>query len=104
LVHIASVTLLEVGYRARSHDHYRQVFDSGLIHNLIECSGSREPEAVARGIQEQLVASSAHRAVSVPDLLIAAIGLTAGHTVLHHDKDFDIISQVTGQHCEWLRV
>jgi predicted nucleic acid-binding protein len=104
LVHIASVTLLEVGYSARSHDHYRQVFDSGLIQNLIECSGSRESEAAARKIQEQLVASSAHRGVSVPDLLIAAIGLTAGHTVLHHDKDFDIISQVTGQHCEWLRV
>lgn len=104
LVSIATVTLLEVGYSARSHAHYREVFDSGLIQNLIECPSSRESDTLARNIQEKLVASSTHRGVSVPDLLISAIGLTTGHTVLHHDKDFDIISQVTGQPCEWLRV
>lgn len=38
-----------------------------------------------------------HRAVKVPDLLIAAIGELAGLTVLHVDKDFDPSAGVTGQ-------
>jgi predicted nucleic acid-binding protein len=102
LVSIATVTLLEVGYSVRSHPHYRQVFDSGLIRNLIEVSSSGESEAAAKDIQEKLVARSQHRGVAVPDLLIAGIAIVAGHTVLHHDKDFEIISQVTGQPTERL--
>jgi predicted nucleic acid-binding protein len=104
LVFVATVTLLKVGYGARSDAHYRQVFDSGLIQNLIECPGSGESDTPARNIQEKLVTTSKHTGVSVPDLLISAFGATAGHTVLHHDKHFDIISQVTGQPSEWLRV
>jgi hypothetical protein len=38
----------------------------------------------------------------VPDLLIAAIAEHAGLTVLHHDKDFDLIAGVTGQPTERL--
>jgi len=38
-----------------------------------------------------------HRAPSVPDLIIAAIAETAGLVVLHNDKDFDLIADVTGQ-------
>ncbi len=38
-----------------------------------------------------------HRAPSIPDLLIAATGELVGLTVLHFDKDFDVISEVTGQ-------
>jgi len=33
-----------------------------------------------------------HRAASLPDLLIAATGELAQLTVLHHDKDFDLIA------------
>jgi predicted nucleic acid-binding protein len=40
----------------------------------------------------------------VPDLLIAATAELAGLTVLHHDKDFDIIADVTGQQLERLRL
>jgi predicted nucleic acid-binding protein len=43
-----------------------------------------------------------HRAPSVPDLLIAAIAERAGLIVLHQDKDFDLIAQVTGQLTERL--
>jgi predicted nucleic acid-binding protein len=41
-------------------------------------------------------------APSVPDLLIAAIAERAGLVVLHRDKDFDLISEITGQPTERL--
>lgn len=44
-----------------------------------------------------------HRAPSIPDLLIAATAELAGLTVLHCDKDYDLIAGVTGQSAEWLR-
>jgi hypothetical protein len=45
-----------------------------------------------------------HRAPSVPDLIIAATAELAGLTVLHFDKDFDVIADVTGQSLERLNV
>jgi predicted nucleic acid-binding protein len=36
-----------------------------------------------------------HRALSVPDFLIAAIA--AGLVVLHDDKDFELIAEITRQ-------
>jgi predicted nucleic acid-binding protein len=44
-----------------------------------------------------------HRAPSIPDLLIAATAELAGLTILHCDKDYDLIAGVTGQDAEWLR-
>jgi hypothetical protein len=40
----------------------------------------------------------------VPDLLIAATAELAGLAVLHHDEDYDIIADVTGQQLERLRL
>jgi predicted nucleic acid-binding protein len=34
---------------------------------------------------------------SIPDLLVAAIAEAAGLAVLHDDKDFELISEITGQ-------
>jgi len=43
-----------------------------------------------------------HRAPSIPDLIIAATAELAGLTVLHLDKDFEVIADVTGQPVERL--
>ena len=43
-----------------------------------------------------------HRAPSVPDLLLAATAEVAGLTVLHLDKDFQLIAEITGQPVERL--
>jgi predicted nucleic acid-binding protein len=45
-----------------------------------------------------------HRGPSVPDLLIAATAELHGLTVLHVDKDFELIAEVTGQPVERLVV
>ena len=38
-----------------------------------------------------------HRQVGLPDLLIAAAAELAELPVLHYDRDFDVIAEVTGQ-------
>lgn len=43
-----------------------------------------------------------HRAPKLPDAIVAIAAERAGLTVLHYDKDFDLIAGVTGQPCEWI--
>jgi predicted nucleic acid-binding protein len=61
-------------------------------------------EARAFEIQTLLADRGQHRAPSIPDLLIAATAEIARLTVLHIDKDFDLITATTGQSIERLEV
>lgn len=45
-----------------------------------------------------------HRAPSLPDLLVAATAERSGLTVLHVDKDFELIAEVTHQPLERLKL
>ena len=45
-----------------------------------------------------------HRAPSIPDLIIAATAELAGLTVLHLEKDFDLIAEITAQPMERLNM
>lgn len=38
-----------------------------------------------------------HRQVPLPDLVVAAAAEVAGLRVVHYDRDFDVIAEVTGQ-------
>jgi len=42
-----------------------------------------------------------HRAVKIPDLLIAACAERAGLTVVHYDEDYERIAAITGQPIRW---
>lgn len=53
-------------------------------------------------VQMLLADRGQHRATSIPDLLVAATAEKAGLTVLAADKDFALISAVTGQPIETL--
>jgi predicted nucleic acid-binding protein len=53
-------------------------------------------------VQSLLAERGMHRAASIPDLLVAAAAELAHLTVLHVDKDFDLIADVTGQAVERL--
>jgi len=53
-------------------------------------------------VQGELAARGRHRGVPVSDLLIAATAEQAGLTLLHYDRDFDVIGEVTGQPMEWV--
>lgn len=102
LVHISTVTRLEVGFSARSAGEAREaVRNPPLAHMPVEyLTPAIEDRAVE--VQLRLAAQGQHRAPSIPDLLIAAIAELAGLTVLHVDKDFDLIATVTGQPVERL--
>jgi predicted nucleic acid-binding protein len=59
-------------------------------------------EESARQIQAELVARGQHRAVAIPDLLVAAVALAEGLAVLHYNGDFNLIAAITGQPTEWV--
>lgn len=91
---------LEVLYSADSRRTYRATsayqrglprasFDEGCMQRALE-------------VQAALAERSQHRAVSLPDLLVAACAERHGLTVLHYDADFDRISKVTGQPTRWI--
>jgi predicted nucleic acid-binding protein len=102
LVRIATVTLLEIGYSARDpRDLHAGLHEPPVVSMPVEyITPAAEDRAVE--ILTVLADRGQHRAPSVPDLLIAAIADRAGLIVLHQDKDFDLIAQVTGQPTERL--
>ena len=53
-------------------------------------------------VQRLLAERGQHRAPSIPDLLVAATAELAGLTVLHVDKDIELIATITGQPTERL--
>jgi predicted nucleic acid-binding protein len=59
-------------------------------------------ELRALTVQALLAERGQHKAPSVADLLIAATAELTGATVLHVDKDFDLIANLTGQPVETL--
>ena len=52
-------------------------------------------------VQGLLAARGKHRR-PIPDLAIAATAEEHGATVLHYDKDYDLIAEITGQPVEWI--
>jgi len=102
LVRICTVTRLEVGYSALSGRALRSASHRPPLASMpIEY---QTPAIEDRAVQVQtiLADSGRHRAPSVPDLIVAATAELAGLTVLHLDKDFDLIADVTGQPTEQL--
>jgi hypothetical protein len=51
---------------------------------------------------QRLLAANSQRGRKIPDPLVAAAAEQAGDIVLHYDADFDLISTVTGQPCQWV--
>lgn len=104
LVRISIVTALEIGYSFTSPESARRERSSGLLGALISDYVTPAIENRAKEVQLALLDRGQHRAVSIPDLMIAATAEVLGRTVLHVDKDFELISEFTGQPVERLEV
>jgi predicted nucleic acid-binding protein len=104
LVRISIVTALEIGYSFTSPESARRERGSGLLGALISDYVTPAIENRAKEVQLALLDRGQHRAVSIPDLMIAATAEVLGRTVLHVDKDFELISEFTGQPVERLEV
>jgi predicted nucleic acid-binding protein len=102
LVRITTVTRLEVGYSARSGAALRTAMRQPPLASMPVESLTPTIEDRAVQVQATLADQGQHRAPSIPDLLVAATAELAGLTVLHVDKNFELIAGITGQTTERL--
>ncbi len=91
---------LELLYSATSRATYRALSEAlrGMPRVPVD-------DACVRGAlktQAMLAERSQHRAVPLPDLLVAACAERSGLTVLHYDADFERIAELTGQPTQWI--
>lgn len=102
LVRITTVTRLEVGFSARTAADLRESASRPPLSSMpVEyLTPTIEDRAIA--LQMLLADRGHHRAPSVPDLIVAATAELAGLTVLHVDKDYELIAGITGQPIERL--
>lgn len=85
---------LEAGFSATSPtDH--QLIMAQRREFLVELPHTPEVATRAREVQAALAVAGQHRAAGSFDVLVAAFALTYRATVLHHDRDYDIIASVT---------
>lgn len=104
LVRITTVTLLEVGYSARSAVDLRSGLRNPPVASMPVEYATPAIEDRAVELQSLLADRGHHRAPSIPDLLIAATAELAALVVLHRDQDFDLIASITDQRVETLRM
>lgn len=102
LVRITTITLLEVGYSARSGADLKGLLGTAPVSVMPVEYSAPAIEDRAMEVQQRLAERGHHRAPSIPDLLIAATAEINKHIVLHVDKDFDLIADLTGQPVERL--
>lgn len=91
---------LEVLYSARNGaDHAKLArLRSGFIY--LETTDAILERA--KELQGLLARKGQHRAVSIPDLVISAVAEHYAATVLHYDKDFDLIARVSKVKTKWV--
>lgn len=95
----ASVSDLEIGYAARNAAEWDSHMRALEVLILVETTARHVQRA--KQVQRMLAAGS-QRGRKIPDLLVAAAAEQLGYAVLHYDRDFDLISSVTGQPSEWV--
>lgn len=93
---------LEVLRGTRSTDEYDERARDLAGLRLVETTSGVLTRA--RSIQRDLVRlpGPRHRTVPVFDLLIAAAAIEAELPILHRDRDFEAIAEVTGQPQRWV--
>jgi predicted nucleic acid-binding protein len=89
-----------MGYSARSVADLRSEVTSPPLVWIPVVYLTPAIEDRAMDVQLLLAERGHHRAVSVPDLLVPAAAELNGLTVLHLDKDFDLIVDITRQPVE----
>ena len=100
LIAVCPITELEFFYSARSPaDRERGV--AVLRASFGWVAMHERAFGRARETRGELAARSQHRSAGPVDLVIAATDELHGPTLLHHDRDFEVIARVTGQPLHW---
>lgn len=91
---------LEMLYSARNLEDYEDIRRRrSLAYHFVPISEAVLQRALT--VQAELARIGHHR-VAIPDLLIAAAAESASLTVLHYDRDYEVIARVTRQPVEWV--
>lgn len=91
---------LEVLFSASSPDNYRDTAEA--LEGMPRAPLDERCVQRALEVQAMLAERSQHRAVPLPDLLVAACAEQSGLVVLHYDADFERIGELTGQRTRWI--
>ena len=101
LLSICELTELEIYYTAQSTEHRKQ-----LVSTIRErYNWALMPDSIfvrAAKVQDLLTVRGAQRSAGPVDLLVAATAEAHGMTLLHYDRDFEQVAQVTGQPTRWI--
>lgn len=91
---------LELLYSASSKKIYRELGEA--LQGMPRVPVNDDVFDRALVVQSLLAAKSQHRAVSLPDLVVAACAEIHGLIVLHYDADYDRIAKITTQSTQWV--
>lgn len=99
LIATCPIVDLEVLFSARSHADYELLLEERRALPSVPIDEAVTDRAI--DVQRRLARVARHR-VPIPDLLLAAAAEQADLAVLHYDRDFEVIADVTGQPQEWV--
>lgn len=100
LVARCTITDLEAGVSARSGPDWRRTRVARFAWPQVPIDQAVMDRAFE--VQGELAGQGLHRTVKIGDLIIAAAAEQAGLVVLHYDRDFDRIAELTNQPVDWV--
>jgi predicted nucleic acid-binding protein len=97
---VCAVTVAELLYSSRNATDMQADADDLLLLGRLHIDQQADERVTE--IMKQLATKGQHRAPSIADLFVAAVAYTHQATVLHYDKDFELIAEATGLRHEWV--
>ena len=101
LIATCGITELEVMFSARGKADYQQIA-ADRRHAYEWLPTDDDDLRRALGVQAHLADRDQLRAVSLPDLIIAAVAERHRVCVLHYDGDYEHVASITGQATRWV--
>lgn len=91
---------LEILFSARNREEHERIRQRrALAYHSVAIDEAMLQRAIS--VQAELARTGRHQA-PISDLVIAAVAEAAGLTLLHYDRDYDLIAEVTSQPAEWV--
>ena len=97
---LCAPVIFELSYSARNRDDLRMLTDRLVAFPQVETTEADHQRALT--VQQALADRGQLRALSLIDALVAAVAERRGLTVLHYDRDFELVAAVTRQPHAWI--
>jgi predicted nucleic acid-binding protein len=99
---VATCTLidLEIGFSSRTKREFNALLRERAGFERLDIE--QVDWSRAQEVQAGLAAQGRTRSVGIADLVLAAVAERHRVTLLHYDRDFDVIADVTDQPTEWV--